>query len=81
MPERLTLFTGPSCRLCEDAKALIYPHLGADFCLTEMDVTSSLQTKKDYGLRIPVLRREHLSEELPWPFDSEMLARFLLADR
>lgn len=81
---RVTLYSGPDCSLCEDAKEVIYPYLNrqsnANQQVVEMsviDITTSLALKKQYGLRIPVLGRDLDNEELEWPFTSELLVRFL----
>ena len=52
----LTLFTGPSCGLCETLKAELKT-LGAarHFDLQEVDITKDRTLKKRYGLSIPVL--------------------------
>jgi len=66
----LTLYTGPECHLCSIARDLIYQTLEyGSYELKEIDVTQSLETKKTYGLRIPVLVHEGKNQELPWPFN------------
>lgn len=66
----LTLYTGPECHLCSIARDLIYQTLEyGSYELQEIDVTQSLDTKKAYGLRIPVLVHEGKKQELPWPFN------------
>lgn len=48
--------TGPGCSLCIDAENIVYQALeGHDYPFERFDITQSLQTKKRYGLRIPVL--------------------------
>jgi hypothetical protein len=42
-----------------------------------MEVTSSLDLKKRYGLKIPVLQRQDSGLELFWPFEIEELVNFL----
>ena len=67
---RLTLYTGPECHLCNLARDLIFQTLEyGSYELEEVDVTQSLDTKKAYGLRIPVLVHEGKNQELPWPFN------------
>ncbi|MDE0892006.1 MAG: glutaredoxin family protein [Planctomycetota bacterium] len=52
----LTLYTGPSCSLCELVKAELHAQ-GAHrrFELREVDITTDRELKKRYGLSIPVL--------------------------
>lgn len=73
---RIRLYTGPNCELCEQAKELIYPLLTKHLELQEIDVTQSIETKKNFGLRIPVLAREVDDEELGWPFTANQLKHF-----
>lgn len=73
----LKLFSGPHCGLCEDALDLIAPLLDERYKLRMEDVMSSLELKKRYGLKIPVLRREDTGEELDWPFDRLQVTEFL----
>jgi zinc finger CCHC domain-containing protein 8 len=55
-PIVLTLYTGPSCSLCESVKAELLAQ-GAErhFELREVDITTDRALKKRYGLSIPVL--------------------------
>lgn len=78
---KVTLYTGPHCELCDQAKELIYPFLQNGVLLKEVDVTQSLETKKAYGLRIPVLKRDSDGAELGWPFTNEQLHRLLLESK
>ncbi len=73
---RVKLFTGPDCTLCDQAKTLIYPFMANGLELEEIDVRQSLDTKRDYGLRIPMLVKPD-GAELGWPFDEEQLRAFL----
>jgi Glutaredoxin-like domain (DUF836) len=73
----LTLFTGPQCGLCEQAFDLLAPQLRAPYRCQRVDVTTSFELKKRYGLSIPVLRREDSGAELKWPFNSDQLGDFL----
>ena len=75
---RLTLYTGPGCHLCTIARDMLYQTLEyGTYELIEVDVTQSLETKKAYGLRIPVLVHEGKNEELPWPFNEADLERLV----
>lgn len=71
----LVLFTGPHCGLCKKAEDLLYRAGIGRF--ENVDVTSSLDLKKKYGLKIPVLKRADLEPELFWPFDERDLAIYL----
>lgn len=74
----LRLYSGPNCRLCEEAKQLIWPVIDSTkHQFTEVDITSSLELKKRYGFKIPVLKRMDTEAELEWPFDIENLAGLL----
>lgn len=75
---KLTLYTGPGCHLCDTARDMLYQTLEyGSYELIEVDVTQSLETKKAYGLRIPVLVHEGKKEELPWPFNEVDLQRLV----
>jgi len=73
----LRLFSGPNCGLCDDAVDLVSPFVGDGYRLQIVDVTSSLELKKRYGLKIPVLCRDDTGEELNWPFDQARVQAFL----
>lgn len=73
----VTLFSGPHCGLCDRAEAMVQIAKFPGLQLTKRDITGSLEWKKAYGLRIPVLRREDNGAELGWPFDEAQLATFL----
>ncbi len=74
---RLTLYTGPGCHLCSIARDMVYQTLDyGTYELEEVDVTQNLETKKAYGMRIPVLVHEEEGEELPWPFNELDLKHF-----
>lgn len=78
MPDvAVTLFTGPHCRLCDEAFDLVAPLIRDSQTLKLVDVTISIELKKRYGLKIPVLYREDKEQELCWPFDREAAAKFL----
>ena len=73
----LILYTGPNCSLCKKAEELLYAAgIGASQ-LEKIDVTTSLELKKNYGLKIPVVRRADLDQELFWPFDQDGLSDYL----
>lgn len=74
---QVILYSGPDCSLCDHAKALINPFLGVHIQMREIDITQNFDTKKTYGLRIPVLAREDDQSELSWPFTQQDLVDFL----
>jgi hypothetical protein len=74
----LILYTGQGCCLCEQAESLIEQvNSGATVTLQKVDVRASTDLYHSYGARIPVLYREDIQSELPWPFDSFQLCEFL----
>lgn len=74
----LILYTGQGCCLCEQAEALIKQvDKSLDATLKKVDVRVSTDLYHLYGARIPVLYREDIHSELPWPFDSFQLGEFL----
>lgn len=73
----LTLFTGPNCHLCEQAKELIYPIL--DAChgrLKVVDISSSEALKSRYGMLIPTVQFPDGTEK-NWPFTAGQLRRLI----
>ena len=74
----LILYTGQGCSLCDQAEALLEKvDKNAAFVLKKVDVRASSNLYHLYGARIPVLYREDIHSELPWPFDSFQLCEFL----
>ncbi len=75
----LTLYSNPGCHLCDQASSLLLS------CLPEMPVEiitieGDLALVYQYGVRIPVLKREDTGAELDWPFDRESLLNFIGED-
>lgn len=53
---RLTLYTRPGCRLCDEMKAVIHLVRGQAACeLTEVDVSRDETLRRRYGHAVPVL--------------------------
>ena len=53
---RLTLYTRPGCRLCDEMKAVVRRVQGQVACeLTEVDISRDEALLKRYGRHIPVL--------------------------
>jgi hypothetical protein len=74
----LILYTGKGCSLCELAETLLEEaNKSQAIILTKIDVRASSDLYHLYGARIPVLYREDIQSELPWPFDSFQLCEFL----
>ena len=74
----LILYTGQGCCLCEQAETLLQQvDKNASATLKKVDVRASADLYHLYGARIPVLYREDIQIELPWPFDSFQLCEFL----
>ena len=73
----LILYTGQGCCLCEQAETLVAEvDKSAAITLKKVDVRASSDLYHLYGARIPVLYREDINSELPWPFDSFQLCEF-----
>ena len=73
----LTLYSGPHCELCDQALDLLAPRIPPGFRLLRVDISTSRDLKKRYGLRIPVLQRQDSGAELDWPFSSADVDSFL----
>lgn len=72
----LTLYSRPECHLCEALVADLLPLLPASVSVESIDVDSSVELERRYGLRIPVLAAG--DEELSgYPLDRERVRRFL----
>ena len=74
---QVILYTGPHCRLCHDAEQLLYQAGLSASQITKVDITTSLELKKRYGLSIPVVQNQESEAELFWPFDLAGLVNFL----
>jgi len=78
MDQTLTLYTGPNCHLCDQAKSLIYPVLqGTGWTLQEVDITNDEDLKERYGIRIPVMAVSD-GREKGWPFTSGQVKQLLM---
>lgn len=77
MEKTLTLYTGPHCHLCEQAKALLYPLLhDADWQLREVNIATDPHLQSLYGVRIPVVVTPD-GREKGWPFSAGQIRRLL----
>jgi len=76
--EAVTLFGTAGCHLCEVAMELLHATLNPDFFeIQEIDIAESDVLVEQYGVRIPVLRRDQDGTELNWPFGVAELIGFL----
>ncbi len=74
----LVLYTTLGCHLCDQAKDVIWPCLEVfSYRLVEVDIAEDATLVERYGVRIPVVYRSDLDEELGWPFDAQSLSEFL----
>jgi glutaredoxin len=74
---QLTLYTGPNCHLCEQAKAILYPLLTEKgWQLAEVDIQSDEMLNEKYGIRIPVVVLLD-GREKGWPFTRAQISRML----
>jgi len=79
-PADLLLFTTLGCHLCEEAERMLATvAFSQSFTLTvdAIDIADDEALVEKYGILIPVLKRARDGEELGWPFDEELLARFI----
>jgi len=79
-PADLLLFTTLGCHLCEEAERMLATvACSQSFTLTvdAIDIADDEALVEKYGILIPVLKRARDGEELGWPFDEELLARFI----
>jgi hypothetical protein len=66
MDKTLTLYTGPGCHLCDDARRVVMEVLPPDWQLREVSIADSDRLRERYGLRIPVIAGA--GGEKGWPF-------------
>ena len=77
MDKKITLISGPNCHLCDQAKEMLVPLLGAkNIQLNELNVRDDATLFEQYGLRIPVVIFEDGSEK-GWPFTAAQIARMI----
>ncbi len=80
--QTLYLYTTLGCHLCEQAKALAWPLLAEmEYRLQEVEIADDPALMERYGVRIPVMAVEPLSEGLGWPFTQTQLAQLLEAGK
>ncbi|MDX2350453.1 MAG: glutaredoxin family protein [Porticoccus sp.] len=77
MDNILTLYTGPHCHLCDQAKAVIYPVIEeAGWRLEEVNIAEDESLKDKYAVRIPVIVLPN-GQEKGWPFSSGQVKRLM----
>jgi len=79
-PADLLLFTTLGCHLCEEAErmlARVACSQSFTLAVDAIDIADDEALVEKYGTLIPVLKRARDGEELGWPFDEELLARFI----
>lgn len=72
---KLVLYGTLDCHLCEQA-AELFDQLTDEFYLEHIDISGSEKLAEQYGIRIPVVKKES-GDELGWPFDQKSLEEFL----
>jgi len=73
---KLTLYGRPECHLCEALLDDLVPLLPAGVGVETVDVDSSVELERRYGLRIPVLAAGEV-EISGYPLDRASVRRFL----
>lgn len=77
MDNILTLYTGPHCHLCDQAKDVIYPVIQeASWRLEEVNIAEDESLKDKYAMRIPVIVLPD-GQEKGWPFSSGQVKRLI----
>lgn len=76
MLKQLNLYTTSHCHLCELAHAIV---LQMQDCIAVniVEIAEDETLLADYGLRIPVLKRQDTQAELNWPFSEIEVSAFL----
>jgi hypothetical protein len=75
-------YTTSGCHLCEVALSTVHSlqKKSTSFSVKLIDISDDPVLVEKYGIRIPVLRHPSLGRELGWPFDENMLAKFIEAE-
>ncbi|MDI1251868.1 glutaredoxin family protein [Thermomonas sp.] len=74
----LILYQRDECHLCDLALEVLAAARVPEFESVFIDDAAALEQR--YGLRVPVLCDEAGRRELDWPFDVELVRRFLVMD-
>jgi glutaredoxin len=70
----LKLYGSEYCHLCDEAEAVLR-EIGVVF--EYVDIADDDGLVEMYGTRIPVLKRMDTGAEVGWPFDADIVSRFL----
>ena len=76
MNTKLILYSTSHCHLCDLARSLLISS-SKTFRLELIDIAENELLLEQYGVRIPVLRRDDTKVELNWPFDASDIQKFL----
>jgi len=77
LANRLTIYSGPNCHLCEQAKAILYPLLTEnDWELVEVNIQGDESLKEKYGIRIAVVALPN-GDEKGWPFTAGQIVSLI----
>ncbi|NOT99728.1 MAG: glutaredoxin family protein [Sideroxydans sp.] len=71
---KLILYGTTFCHLCEQAEAVLQA-IGVE--AEHIDIAEDDALLEQYGVRIPVVKREDTGAELGWPFNDLTLKKFL----
>ncbi len=74
MTVTFTLYSTSFCHLCEQAQQLLAQ---LDMVAEVVDIAEYDHLYQEYGLRIPVVKRNDTGAELGWPFDISALGQFI----
>ena len=72
----LILYHTEFCHLCEEAESIML-QAGLNARYRKVDIDDDENLLKQYGVRIPVIKRLDTGRELSWPFDLNGLSAFL----
>lgn len=72
---KLILYGTTFCHLCEQAEAVLQA-IGVE--AEHIDIAEDDGLLEQYGVRIPVVKREDTGAELGWPFDETAVRSFLI---
>lgn len=73
---RYQFFTTEGCHLCEQAWQQVLL-LGLQNEMTTVEIIHDETHVERYGIRIPVILDTMTEREIGWPFDVELLAKFI----
>lgn len=73
---RLNFYTTEGCHLCEDAWQLVC-ELNLQAYVSIVEITDEEQLVAKYGVRIPVIENALNKQDIGWPFDAGILAKFV----